>query len=397
MNSSSMRHVCISVNVSSDGPSGRRHSDRRLGVLLAVVSVIVVAFVIVWATGGDDPVAAPTTTVDLSETSTTQPSAEFDEPPVLERETGSRVYFTTDNRLTEVDVDAASVVVHRVPELAPGDPPVRLVRRGETLAFYGQTDTGPAVYRLDPAAPKSPVLIDEASFFVPSGVEDRIWLVMLDESSTSRLQSSVREVAVGGQVTVDDVAPPDGRWPVAAVDSGLVLQGDETLEVWDPAIQEVVKTLPGPFPVASWQNRMVTCSRCDQLELFDLDEGTHRTIELPPEVESVDGYGGAFSPDGSYMAVPGVLTAGQPSTQDTGVGVVLVDFETGIASLVPGMSHPLDGYPQVAWSPDGEWLFYSVGGLRAETGRLVAYHPGDPTAYRVPVTLDGQYYGMSTD
>lgn len=98
-----------------------------------------------------------------------------------------------------------------------------------------------------------------------------------------------------------------------------------------------------------------------------------------------------------HMAVPGFLTDGHQTTENTPVGVVLVDTEDGTASLIPGMTHPLYGYPQVAWSPDGEWLFYSVGDLYAQTGRVFAYHPGDPTAYEVPVTLDGQYYDMTTN
>lgn len=317
--------------------------------------------------------------------------AQFEGPPILDQPTGIRVYFSTDNRLTEVDIDSASATVHDLPELAPGDPLYRMARRGEHFVFYGETATGPAIYALDPAAPTSPRLISEAGFFVPSAVEDRIWLAILDESSpaTVRALQSVREVTVDGQVTVEDVAPPDGRWPIAAVDSGLVFQGDESLEVWDPSSQEIVEVVPGPFAVAARQNQILACGQCDQLVHIDLDTGIHRAVALPPGVQSVDGYGGSFSPDGSYVAVPGFLAES--------TGVVLVDIDSGTTSLVPGMTQALNGYPQVAWSPGGDWLFYSVGGLTAGTGRLFAYRPGDTTAYGVPVTLEGQYYSITTD
>lgn len=181
---------------------------------------------------------------------------------------------------------------------------------------------------------------------------------------------------------------PEGTIAVRA-DAGLIFKGEQTLEIWDPRTQETLEVLPGPFAVATHQNQIVACGPCDQLELIDLDTGTQRTVDMPTEVASVDGYGGAFSPDGQYLAAPAYLVEGN--------GVVLVDFASGESSLVPGMTHPFDSYPQVAWSPDGEWLFYSVGGLTAETGRLFAYRPGDATAYEVPVTLDHQYYGMATD
>src|SRR5690606_26670900 len=124
-------------------------------------------------------------------------------------------------------------------------------RRGEHFVFYGETATGPAIYALDPAAPTSTRLISEAGFFVPSAVEDRIWLAILDESSpaTVRALQSVREVTVDGQVTVEDVAPPDGRWPIAAVDSGLVFQGDKALKSGIRVPKKSLKWCQGPLPL----------------------------------------------------------------------------------------------------------------------------------------------------
>lgn len=326
---------------------------------------------------------------------TTLPEMDLDAPPVLSQPTGSQVYLSTDDELTVVDIDSALIEVHELAELAPGDPLYRLIRRGDGFVFYGRTEDGPAVFSWDPVEPMIPALIDEASFFIPSAVEDRIWMVSVGRLSDS--VESVRELTVDGRVTVPDVAPPNGRRPIAAVAAGLVFQAEEMLEVWDPLTQQSVTTLPGPFAVATWANRVVSCSRCDQLLLSDLDTGTQRTIDLPPEVGFVDAFGGAFSPNGGYMAVPAYLNDAQQSTQDTDVGVVLVDFDAGTASLVPGMSHGLNSYRQISWSSDGEWLFYNVGGLLLETGRLFAYRPQDLTAYRVPITLDRQHYGMAAD
>ncbi len=322
-----------------------------------------------------------------------------EEPPRLDQVTNARVHFSDGfGLLTEVDIDAGSVTLHEVPELAPGDPLYKLVSRGDVLVFYGQTDIGPAAFAVDPDSPGSPVLIDdEAWFFVPSAVEDRVWIAVLDPSSpeTIRALKSVREVTVDGVVTTPDVAPPDGRWPVAAVDDGLVFQGDDVLEIWDPESQEFLETFPGPFPVAAWGNRLVTCTQCDQLHLIDLDADTRRTIDVPIGVAWVDGYDGAFSPDGRYVAVPGGLTGG-PLTPETELVVVLVDFEAGSATVIPGtLTQNRFTFPQVAWSSDGEWVFMGPFAVEDDSGELRAYRPGDATAYRIPIELANEYFGMA--
>lgn len=327
------------------------------------------------------------------------PGVSTDKPPILEQTTDSHVYFRTDTHLTVVDIDGDSVTVHELPELAPGDALYLLVRRGEELVFYGETELGAAVYALDPTAPTSPVLIDEAWFFIPSAAENRVWLAILNESSpeTVRALKAVREVTVDGVVTTDDIPPPDGRWPVAAVDAGLVFQGDQILEVWDPETQEFVDTLPGPFPVAVWRNRIVTCGQCNQLNLIDLEADTRRTVDIPVGVVSVNGYGGAFSPDGRFVAVLGLLTGG-PLTSETGLVVVLVDFEAGTTSVVPGtVAKNRFTFPQVAWSSDGEWLFMGPFDTGGETGELRAYRPGDDSVYRVPIEIANEYFDMAAD
>lgn len=346
--------------------------------------------------GVSDTSAAPLLPPDQSAT-TTSSIPESSPLPLLTEQTDSFVYLTTDNTLTIVDVDSAVVSVHGIPELAPGDPPHRIVSRGDQLVFYGQTQTDPAVYVLDPSESLTPELIDEAWFFIPSAEDDRVWLAILDTASpdTVRALESVREVSVDGTVTSEDVSPPEGHWPVGALTGGLLFQGDNNLEVWDPVTQTLVNNLPGPFPVAMWHNRIATCGgNCSQLELFDLDTDTHVVAEAPTGSMSFDGYGGAFSPDGRYVAVPTYANAA-PITADTSVAVTLIDFESGTAVIVPGSMQDEQNYPMVAWSLDSEWVFFSNWSAGAG-GQLVAYRPGDESAYKVGVSIDGVYYGMAS-
>lgn len=354
---------------------------------------------VVMAVFGVTSLLSPTEETPAVSTTPAVTSAAFDaEPPVLEVQTNSRVYFSDGlGLLSEVDIDARSVTAHELPELAPGDPPYSLVSRGDVLVFYGQTDFGPATFAVDPDSPSSPTLIDdEAWFFVPSATEDRVWIAVLDPASppTVRALEAVREVTVDGSVTTPDVAPPEGRWPLAAVDDGLVFQGDGVLEIWDPRTREFVETLPGPFPVAAWGNRIVTCGQCDQLDLIDLDADTQRTIDIPAGVASVSA-NGVFSPDGRYIAMPGLLTEG-PLTAETELVVVLVDFETGEASVIPGtLTENRFAFPGIAWSADGQWVFMGPFTIDDDNGELRAYRPGDETAYHIPVEVENEYFGMA--
>ena len=380
-------------------PAPTRQRRRPAGWLIAVGAAVLVLVLGVpaalWVDRASDPVVAPVRPEGPA----------MSETPVLAEATDSFVYLSTDNRLTVVDIDSAEATVHRVPELAPGDPLYRLIRRGDRLVFYGQTETGPAAFAVEANTPTEPGLIGEAWFFIPGATDDTIWLALLEESSpdTVRALASIREVTVDGTVVTGDVVPPDGRWPTAAVDAGLLFQGDEELELWDPHIGRFIDSVPGPFPVATWRNRMVTCQQCGELHLIDLDAGTDRVVELPPGVATVSGYGGTFSDDGRYAAVIGYDTEG-PISPLSAISVVLIDFDTATAATVPGIgteasdvvsSDPGNRYPQLAWNTDGTWLFFSVGSLNAENGQLFAYRPGDDTAFTVPIALDGKYYGMA--
>ncbi len=183
------------------------------------------------------------------------------------------------------------------------------------------------------------------------------------------------------------MAPPDGWWPVAALSDGLLFQGDGTLELWDPATERFVDTLPGPFPVATWNNRLVSCDQCDEIHLIDIDEHTDRIVTTPPGIKTISGYGGAFSPDGRSAAVPGYDTAGH-ITDETAVSVVLIDFVTGSARVIPDSRRDEWTNPQLAWAD--EWLFY------ADNGDFWAYQVRGESIYRrLGVEIGGPYYGMA--
>jgi hypothetical protein len=293
-----------------------------------------------------------------------------------------------DGELCVVDVDTASTRRFDMPELSPGDAPHRIARRDGKLVAWG--------YRtlvLDPDVDfRSSVLVRDSLVFLPSAVEDRVWVGIPDRDNpdTACLQA-VREITVQGEVTVPDTMPPGCRWPLAAVLEGLVFQTREnTIEVWDPASGEVVRTLPGVSPLAWQGHRLAWCdARCEEAHITDFSSGSDRVIPLPEGIYHFQGYEGAFSPDGSALALVG-LTEQEFARADG--QLVVVDVASGQAEAVPGaVVRPV--YHFVDWSPSGESVFLT-GGARSEQRQVVEYVPKGGIVRVLPTEV-GDFFDMA--
>jgi hypothetical protein len=288
-------------------------------------------------------------------------------------------------------------VRHRsLPQLSPGDPPYRIVRRGDKLVLWSyQTLTLDS--RSTAAQPR--VLVRDSWIFIPSAAPDRIWVGILDPNSpeTERRLAAVREVAVDGRVTVRDVRPPEGRWPVAATSSGLVFPshgsgpgGLDQLELWNPLTGKVFRRLPGDYAVATRGDLLAWCRQpCARLHVTDVATGDDGEVR-PPAGASGFAASGAFSPDGKLIAIP-VRSDPSPTTQDPKWRLALVDVEEGTATLVQGPT--LQGYVFVDWSPAGTAVFITGGG-RFKERTIIEYRLGTASARRLPVTV-GDFFGMA--
>jgi hypothetical protein len=308
-----------------------------------------------------------------------------------------RLFLAGDQELWVVDVAGGSVRHQSLPQLPPGDPPYRIVRRGDKLVLWSdQTLT------LDPSssAAQPRTLVRDSWIFIPSAAPDRIWVGILDPKSpeTERRLAAVREVAVDGRVTVDDVRPPEGRWPVAATSSALVFQshgsgpgGRDQLELWNPLTGKLLRRLPGEFPVASHGDLLAWCRQsCARLHVTNVATGKGIQVRPPAGAFEFAPYQGVFSPDGKLLAVP-VRSDPAPTTQDPKWRLALVDVEEGTATLVQGPT--LQGYVFVDWSPAGTTVFIT-GGDRFKERTIFEYRLGTASARRLPVTV-GDFYGMA--
>jgi hypothetical protein len=110
----------------------------------------------------------------------------------------------------------------------------------------------------------------------------------------------------------------------------------------------------------------------------------------PPEgIVSFRGCEGAFSPDGSKLALVGLT---EQDFDQAKAQLVVVDVANGEGEAVQGAVVP-PGYHFVDWSPSGESVFIT-GGERFEERQLVEYLPEDRIVRTVPAEV-GDFYDLA--
>jgi hypothetical protein len=304
-----------------------------------------------------------------------------------------RLYLTGDEELWIVDVATERVRHAPLRELAAGDAPHRIVRRGGRLVLWGYT-----TYVADPGFRRPPrTLVHRSWFFIPSAHPDRVWVAFLDRRSpaTVRALRAVREVTAGGRVTVADVRPPGGRWPQRALVSGLLLaagEADDAYALWDPRTRNVVRRLPrraigdlGP----AYGDVLASCpAPCGALRLTDVRTGARRDVPVPRGFR-FEVWEAAFSPDGRQLAAPVRRRgAGERAPQR----LALIDRASGTARVVP-RSRVVPGYTLVAWSATGRHVFIT-GGERFGARAISAYRLGTARARALQVAV-GDFYDIA--
>jgi hypothetical protein len=285
-------------------------------------------------------------------------------------------------------IDPAHETVRHLamPELPPGDAPYRVVRRGDALVAWAYRTL---VLRPSADGSSSDVLVPDSLFFIPSSSPDRVWVGIVDEGQDDGRLTAVREVSIDGQVTVPDTRPPDGAWPVAAVDGDLVFQREGELLVWDPATGQEVDRLPGQLPVAWQGSYLAWCdATCRSLHVADVASGGRLTIELPGGATGFEALRGAFSPDDRTLAVAVRLGDGE----DAGRQLALIDVTSGQIMLVPEAVVPTP-YVFIDWAPSGDTVFIT-GGQHGGHRQVVEYRIGDAAARVLDIEV-GDFYGMA--
>jgi hypothetical protein len=282
------------------------------------------------------------------------------------RAAGPTLYLAGDNELWIVDAGSGRVLHQHRADLGGGDAPHKVLARGRRILVGAPYGT--------------------RAFFLPSARPNRVWVVDLRRDGTVL---GVREVTVDGETTVPATEPPTPRWPLGVVREGLLLEGDESVLVWDPLADRIVRRLtisPGGLgPTSGDTVTWCTDSYCSTLQLIDLASGAKHDAQSPLHA-SFEPWEGAFSPDGRTIALP---LRGAPETP---VELGLIDVATGRVAVVPGSEVP-GGYNMVAWSASGRHVFLT-GGDRGEPRVIVGYRLGTRGASRLDVAV-GDFYDFA--
>jgi hypothetical protein len=296
-----------------------------------------------------------------------------------------RLFLSGDGEAWVVDPTTETARHLDIPELSPGDPPHRVVRRDDVLVAWS--------YRtliLDPREDWEPrVLAPDSLIFIPAASPDRVWVGILDEDRPDQGLQAVREMTVTGEVTVPDTRPPGGLWPIAAVNQGLVFQEPTGLHVWDPKTGSTIDRLPGDFPLA-WQGDLLAwCDHdCGEVRLTAFATGREIVVPAPAGTVGFEALQGAFSPDGATLAVAVHVDPGPDADRQ----LALIDVATGRLTLVDDATVDT-GYVFIDWTPSGGSVFIT-GGQDAERRRVVEYRIGDVAADVIDVQV-GSFYGMA--
>ena len=361
------------------GGAGRRATGSAAGLRrpMLALGALVVGLLAMRAAA---PFVTPPPSVRVAPVATVAASAA--RPVPLAEATGTSLYLGGDAGLLRVDVDRRSVRRVPLPGGAEGADNGLVGRGGVVVAVRGGMAYATAGRPGRPAVPLGP-----ASYALASDRPGRVWLV--EETGDPHRWFRAREVALGrtGSVLGGAAARgvlPLGQRPVAGAPGGLVVDVAGAvggLAIWNRRTGRLERRLGSgtPLTVVAARGQAVAWVERSALHLGDLATGRNRTVPPPPGTEGFAAPG-VFSPDGRTLAA---VTSVGLSTRPA---LALVDPARASAIRVAGSDGALSDRcsPCLAWSPAGDWVFFSRIGPGFAIG---AYRLGQPQAVTVPVDV----------
>ena len=310
-------------------------------------------------------------------------------PVPLAEATGTSLYLGGDDGLLRVDVDRRSVRRVPQPRGAAGADNGLVGRGGVVVAVRGGM-----AYATSGRPGRPAVRLGPASYALASARPGRVWLV--EETGNPHRWFRAREVALGRTGSLVEGALggaargtlPLGQRPVAGAPGGLLVHVTGAvggLAIWNPRTARLERRLAArtPLTVVAVRGQVVAWVEQSALHLGDLATGRDRAVSPPP---GVDGFAapGVFSPDGRTLAA---VTSVGFSTRPA---LALVDTARFSVVRVAGSDGALSDRcsPCLAWSPTGDWVFFSRIGPGFAIG---AYRLGQAGAVTVPVDVPSSF------
>jgi hypothetical protein len=338
----------------------RRRSRSRLVTL----AVVVVAMAVIGILAVVDRGAGPATEAAASST-TRRPTTTDAEPrrgtgePLLGRPTGIRLGVIGSNGVQVFDLDTGDVVS----EVRGGFPGFggTVVPRGAGMVVVVR-DVATFVPDLEAEAVVTPIALGLAQGVLPSDQPDRVWLLEGEPYGPTPL--TLTEVDLAGRAASDPIELPSDARPVGPADGGLIVNSpDGIFHIRRDGSRRRV----APGTAFGSHGTTVVHRACDDqlrcaVHVTDIATGRSRQV---PGTEATVGttLSAALRPDGAALAA--FRTGGQRD-------LVVIDLADG--TVLHHSENALRDGSGLAWSPDGQWLFWpefaGVGALGRD-GELV--------------------------
>jgi hypothetical protein len=229
--------------------------------------------------------------------------------------------------------------------------------------------------------------LGRADTYTPSATPGRLWLGRWRRASSGVQRWSNRPVRVtlsevdgSGRVSArtHGLLPRFGSLD-AATTAGFVGSEGRWLTLRQPGRDRPLMRVRDAWLVAAGSSSFAWCrGRC---RAFHVSNGAADRLLRPPAGVRPVGLDGTFSPDEQRLAA-GV-------TADGRARVAVVDLRSGRWMLVPGGK--LGGYRAIAWSPSGEWLYFT-----ASNRRLLGWRFGARRAVPLPIGPGGTVMTIAT-
>jgi hypothetical protein len=336
----------------------RRARRRRFGYAAAAVALLlgVVAFLLI--RDGEDADQPGNGGI-------ARPSAAAGQSDVL----FARAAVDSSEGLFAIELTSGKVKRLRLP-FNCGDTPFCLISAGGELVISSAGRT--TAYNPPASGGRKAARLGNGWITIPSTHDGRVWLGILAHGKLGGVHrrglGAVREIDLEGNL-VRSMRPPDGRWPVGAVDSGLLFQYPRSLRLWSFEERGFTIRIPGVFAADTQGSLVASCGNgCSKFALTDTSTGEVERIAPPDGYRWIGGYDGAFSPNGSQVALP-IARGDAPASRAAALAVV--DTRTLHAQLIPGSDEVDPIYKAMAWSSAGDRLFFA-----ADDGTVMSYRLG---------------------
>jgi hypothetical protein len=226
--------------------------------------------------------------------------------------------------------------------------------------------------------------------FVVGSVPNRLWFLINHrrQSGPGRPTTVLQTTAAGRTVFTSRIRLRCRGLVAAALKATLLCQDGDALAVIDPATGAPVRRLPGVFPLATRNDMVAICSfRCGRLTIGTPD-GVRARVMPPSGYRFSAGYDGAFSLDGSWLAVP--VVAARAAADFRAFRIALVDMHTYRARVLDG-PRLMRMYGKFTWSTRGR-LYVASG-----RGSIQVWRPGDSRARLLRLPTHAQMLDLAAN